>query len=147
MPDPVDSPSVVQRHTLLDDPSGRDSPGERFLPGTVVRRCSRCAGTLTVAESMFFFIEAVGELPVCRACAEALEERLLVPIGADRRGPLPISSEFAAADVPLTPAAMGPSSSLPDPEMLAWSLHVDAQRLDGPRVEPGARPRLMVDSF
>jgi hypothetical protein len=69
----------LEGHVLFSADSDARSPAERFLPETVVRRCSRCASPLSVAERMFYFIEARGSLPLCRSCAEETEATPPVP--------------------------------------------------------------------
>jgi hypothetical protein len=73
-----DNPEL-EGHVLFSADSDARSPAERFLPETVVRRCSRCASSLSVAERMFYFIEARGSLPLCRNCAEEAEATAPVP--------------------------------------------------------------------
>lgn len=116
-------------------------PGEGILPQNVVRRCSKCAAPLTVAERMFYFLEAIDAYPLCRPCL----------VQASRSGPLPFLSAVPAG--PMSPADRAPS--LPSTRTLPSESPVDTairiylrEELERakltlahlPETDPGAQP-------
>jgi hypothetical protein len=91
-----DNPEL-EGHVLFSTDAEERSAAERFLPETVVRRCSRCASPLSVSERMFYFIEARGSLPLCRGCAEETEAPNSVPTDL-----LPARGHVAKSPAPFT---------------------------------------------
>ena len=65
-------------------------PGEELLPQNIIRRCSKCAAPLTVAERMFYFLEAIDAPPLCRPC--------LVQASRSQPSPLPPLARGGPAD-------------------------------------------------
>ena len=60
-------------------------PAEGFLPQNIIRRCSKCAAPLTVAERMFYFLEAIDAPPLCRPCLVASTRSQPSPLPAAPR--------------------------------------------------------------
>jgi len=80
-------------------------PAEGFLPQNIIRRCSKCAAPLTVAERMFYFLEALDAPPLCRPC--------LVQSTRSQPSPLPAAPRLGVSG-PIAPTpAVSAGRTLP----------------------------------
>ncbi len=86
-------PRGLGRHSTV--PPNRGPSADDALPDRVVRCCSACGGELSVAERMFYFLEAVDAPTHCRACLGQVVRAAALP------GEAPVSTALAVVPPPL----------------------------------------------